>query len=652
MIMNSLNLDEVIQNINIPDIYEFSDNYITLSSGPMAGMSFDYRSSPIAVHLWPIIFGDPSRYESICLTSASQCGKTLCGITIPIIYLISILAESVIFAAPRLNLLQDKWMTEIYPMFRNNEYLSQYLLNRKSDVAPKLSTTNSYMFTNGTVIRLLSTQSSDRQKSSYTVKNCFITEYGGIKSVSTSEEADPIKQLLARTRSYQLLGKIFLMESTGTTTGGVVETSYQAGTRSEICCQCPNCNEWISPWRKDLVLNTDDYNLSYIQCPKCSFKIDDDIRSDIIKKTNLVSSNPVASSLSIKLSGFFNPFTNIQHLAKEEMELKSIEEKSPAYESKLKEVQNFIWGEAYEPKLDTIDMSLFDLGSDHFQIKEMKRGDIPEWTDKIILGMDIQLRVHFWTLTAWGIVNNKLKAHIIDYGIFNTRYEEEQNIRAKDVIVAEGIYNLVTSLKKQYRIDLILADIGYLFSSLIFFTNSHEKDWKIMGAHGVGNKGWRTKTEKYPSSGEFKELRPFEDGAVCYRVVDNLKYVRHTSSNERFYFMEMLRSGDLSLFNMSDPNGHQDFLKSLDSHFQIVDENGEVKWEKRKGSTDHHLDSAILTMTGYKVLNPTISFANKERYTSKSPSKQTIQNPTSHILTQQNKTVPVIRRNNVIFRRK
>ena len=626
----NLNFNNLINNIELPDIYQFAEQQIIIPSGPKAGLSFDISMSPLAQHLWPVLFtSDLTKYDTIVVTGPSQCGKTLTTI-IASIYIMTILGESVIFSAPNLSILFGKWQQEIFPMFSSSPYLKGYLLDRSNQIAPKLSTTGAYIFTNGSCLRLLSTQSSDRAKSSYTSRNILITEFGGVRPVTTSEEADPLKQLKARCRAYTNVGYRFLLESTGTTTGGLVEQYYQKGTKSEISCECPNCHEWISPWRKDFVLNRDNPKASYAACPKCQFHITEDIRNEIIKQTKAIAQNPNSNIYSMRMSGFLNRFTSIESLAKEELELQSLKEKSPAYESKLKEIQNFVWGEAYEPKIDTVDMSLFDLGPEKMINPKLKRGDIPEWTDKITLGIDVGLKVCFWTMTCWGIKDEKLIAHISDYGIYHTKYESEGNIRAKDDIVIEGLTDLITTLKHHYSIDLILADIGYLFSSLIFWTNSNEKNMRIIGAHGTALAGWRAKTERFPTSSEFKSIRDFEDGSVCYRVLDQMKYVRHTSHNERFYLTEMLRTGDLTLFELADPNGHHDFIKSLDSHFQVVDENGEIKWEKRSGSTDHHLDSAILTLTGYKVLNPTFQFANKERFTKEIENKkQTILTPQS-----------------------
>ena len=613
----NLNLNNVIDQIDIPSIFTFAEKEVIIASGPRADMGFDLSISPIATHLWPILFSnDLTRYDEIVITGPSQCGKTL-SLIIPMIYLLTIMGESVIFAAPNYQILADKWQTEVYPLIASSPNLRSYLLDRKNDVAPKLSTTNSYLFRNGTNIRLISTQSADRAKSSYTARNLVITEFGGVKSQSTSEETDPLRQLKARCRSFSNVGYRFVLESTGTTVGGIVEQHYQKGTRSEICGQCPHCHNWVSPWRKDFHFNIDNPEQSYFECPSCQGIIDEPLRQTMIRNTQLITTVPESNIFSMRLSGFFNHFSSIRNFAKEELELSTLVTGSSQHESKLKEIQNFVYGEPYTPPLDNIDLSLFDIGPDKLSSKDYHRGDVPEWKENIVLGIDVQLRYQFWTLTAWGHDpndENKLIGHIIDYGIDHTRYEEEQHLRAKDTIVIESLNNLIQNLKGHYEIDLILADIGYLFSSLIFWTNSHEKDYRILGAHGIGIKSWRTRSEKLPTTNEIKVIRPFEDGAVCYRIVDQMKYVRHASPSERFFLTEMLRTNELTLFSISDPTGHEDYIKSLDSHFQIVSEEGEIVWEKRKGSTDHHLDSAILTLTGYKILHPQYQFANKERY--------------------------------------
>lgn len=604
-------IERALEALETLSIYDFAAK-VEIMTGPKEGMMFDLDSSLIAKFVWPILFPDKDpehEYDEIIITGPSQCGKTL-SIMIPVAYMLGILGESVIFSAPVMSVVTSKWQSDIFPLFKHHPDLQGQLTGKNTEYAPLLQSTGSYQFSNQAFLRLISTQSGDRAKASFTSKNIVITEFGGISRVKSSEETDAIGQLKARTRAYGMK-KRFILESTGTTTQGLVELKYHNGTRSTIHSPCPSCKELITPLRDDFIL---DISKPYFKCPKCENKIFERNRQAMIRKADIYHQNNInATDFSFRLPAFFNQFVDIQQFAREEYELSQLNPHSVASENKKRELLNFLWGEPYEvPEAEMLDISLLEQPDDTYTSRDTIRTRIPEWVTQVVLGADIQLRRHYWTLCGWGIKDEQLTAHVIDYGIYETDYDSVKDEQTKDQLVAQSLIDFITEMRQNYKIDLILTDIGYLFSSLILTTNKYGKKMRWYGAHGQPT-GWRARSETYPTKSEYIVAQEFEDGQVAARKRDKAVYIRHESSMERYHLLELMRTGRYQLYTPNPSETHTEYITSLDSHFQVVSpETGEIKWDKRHGTSDHYLDSAILTLTAYKLLNPRFRFGAQE----------------------------------------
>ncbi len=601
-----LDIDRLYKSLDIPTIYDFAAR-TEIQTGPKEGHMFDLDSSLIAKNVWPVLFpSEPPKYlyDEVIITGPSQCGKTL-SVMIPVSYTIGVLAEDFIFSAPNMAVVTSKWQTDIFPIFKTHPMLRGLLTGKNKDIPPLLQSTGSYTFANRAMLRLISTQSSDRSKASFTSKNVIITEFGGISRVRSSEETDAIGQLKARTRAFGL-NKRFILESTGTTDKGIVEYKYQNGTRSTIVAPCPHCKEMITPLREHFILKDNPHFI----CPKCKGKIFEKNRQKMFKTATMIHLNKIdAPNFSFKLPAFFNQFTDIGQFAREEYELCCITPNSVSAENKKRELLNFLWGEPYElPDMESLDISIMDQPDDTYTSKDTIKTRVPSWVTQIVLGADIQLRRHYWTLTGWGKKDGQLTGHVIDYGIYETGYDQVKDEKTKDQLVSQSLIDFITEMRRNYKIDLILTDIGYLFSSLILTANQYGKKLKWYGAHGQPT-DWRAKREKYPASSEYKVIQEFEDGQIAARKRDKSIYIRHESAQERYHLLELIRIGRFQLYTPNPSETHTTYLTSLDSHFQAVDPaTGEIRWEKRHQTTDHYLDSAILTLTAYKLLNPTFRF--------------------------------------------
>ena len=607
-----LALDDVLRAARMPSIEEFAREHIMVQTGPWAGRPFQPEKSPIARHFWPVLFDeDLTRYEHYSITGPSQSGKTLSAVIIPIVYTLFCLQESVILASPLMEIAGSKFSEEIWPMLKSDPALSALLLARENQTPPRMShTMRTYHFRNATHLRIISTQSADKGKASFTTRNVYITEFGGARPVSTSEEADPIRQLIARTRAFTKVGTRFVMESTGSIEGGLVDRQVRAGTRGEICAPCPNCEEWISPWRRHFVLNRENPSASTVICPQCGFAIDEHMRQGMLRNTKLILANPDAPAFSMAMSGFFNQFTTLPLIAREEAELLHLGGAQRA--NKLRELSNFVWGEIYIPEDDALDLRLTDVSSVGDTLHA--RGVVPDWADHLTLGIDLHLRGHFWVLAAWGREHGRLRGHVVDYGFAATREEEDKHLKSRDVIMIEALNALMafhSGVTYRLPIGLTLVDIGYMFDSLLIYCGQKSREWRILGAKGSGGRQGTGRRAATLATRHVQVLQEGEDYQICLRRADRhrIAFVRHEVANERYYIQQMRRSEDLTLFASPDPKEHEEFSSHLDSHFQIANEHGEIVWQVRVGHPDHWLDAMILSATAWKILDKSVSFA-------------------------------------------
>jgi hypothetical protein len=612
----NFDLSDIIQNEEIMGIEDFSSKLI-LPEGPRKGFRFSPQDSVLAKHLWPYMFGEKKgNFNEFIITGPSQSGKSLVSFIIPSIYISYYQQENSILSSPTLTLIQKKFSQSIMEMILQNDFLRHRLLphtyHDKLKNPPKMSYNNpTFRFNNGASVSFISTQSSDKGKSSETCRNIFITEFGGVKRVSTSDEADAIEQLRARARSFISVGYRFVLESTQTTPKGMVANRYAEGCQAEIVSKCPKCEQLISPKRENLIVDKMEPMNSYVECPLCEFQIRDDHRKEMINNTDIVFHGESNSIFSIQQGGFFNPFYSLHHLVNEE--ITCMNAKDYKKESKERELQNFVWGEPFEDE-DRYELSIDSFLEDDDKMSQIishqyYARQIPEWVQKITVGMDAHLKEQYYTVVGWRVEKDKIRGHIIEYGRYKTRFEDDKDNKSQDLIITEALHQTVQQLKEKYdnKINIFLADIGHMFQSMLARVGKWEKSDKLIGA--IGLKG--RKEDAYGGNTQKSTCHfIFEHGSYRKDKATKHNFIEHDSNQERKYLQDAIRTGELKLFKPDNPNDHEQFLKSIYSHSQVFHEQKGFSWEAIKGTTDHYLDSAILTMTGLKILDTSISFAD------------------------------------------
>ena len=228
---------------------EFAEQEIVLPNGPHEGKRFSCDRQPFA----GVVFDElqSGRWRRYNFTGPQQSGKTLVALVIPLLYYVFELRQTVILGGPDEDTLADKWAEDILPVIEASAYAE--LLPKRGPGSRGGSPLPKVTFGNGVSIRFMSGRGSDKSRAGFTARFSLITETDGMDTPGpASRESDPVTQIQGRTDAYDERA-VNLQECTVSTEDGRTWTEHQAGTESRIATQCPECAEWVTPERDDLV---------------------------------------------------------------------------------------------------------------------------------------------------------------------------------------------------------------------------------------------------------------------------------------------------------------------------------------------------------------------------------------------------------------
>ena len=268
----------------------FAEQEIVIPSGPFEGLKFRADRQPFVRHWFDAV--DSGRYSELVITGPSQSGKTLVGFVIPLLYHLFEVGETVIAAVPDRDIAADKWEQDIEPVLARTRYRD---LLPSSGSGSKGGRSASIKFRNGTILRWMTAGGGDKSRAAFTSRVVCFTETDGFDiRTSTSTEADKIKQIEARTRSYPRDLRRIYKECTLTTDLGHTWQRYSQGTRSRILLPCPHCSECVAPERDDLVgwkgADSDEVarQASAFYCPSCGEQWDEEQRREANARSLIV----------------------------------------------------------------------------------------------------------------------------------------------------------------------------------------------------------------------------------------------------------------------------------------------------------------------------------------------------------------------------
>lgn len=434
-------------------------NWITeelvIPTGPYAGERFRFERQPIT-RLWVDAI-DSGEWSEFVFSGPSQSGKSLIGYVAPLLYHTCELGERAVFGVPIDEMAADKWESDIKPAMEASPRMRR-LLPRRGPGSSGGTIRERVTLSNGAVLKIMAAGGSDQSKAGYTARVVCVTEAAGFsESTETSTEADPLRQMKARQRSYPRMDRRLYVEGTKTIEEHLPCTLREQSSGSRIVAPCPHCGEFVSPGRDNLVgwktarTEIEAADFARWQCPSCSDLINDDDRlimlgdavllhrgQSIDKRGTITGERPQTTRLFFDYGSFHNAFLSAGDIAVDCWAADQIEPETPEREKAEKQLSQFVFGVAYLPPSHIANEK---LDSDRIAERRLQlpRGRAPADTLRIVLGADIGLRDCHWVAVA---LRECHSLHVVDYGIIDFPLREMSLRKAITAAVTDLIEQL------------------------------------------------------------------------------------------------------------------------------------------------------------------------------------------------------------------
>lgn len=568
---------------------------------------------------------DNPRWTKYAITGCVQSGKSTIGFVAVIMYYLFEYKEPVIVGVPTMKLGERKWMKEILPAIkasRFKEYLPQAGRGSKSGFAEEIH------FTNGAILTFMSGAGGDENRSSETARIVVITEADKIDAAGeASREADPIRQMAARAKSYKEEERRLFLECTVSIEKGRIWTTFQAGTASRIVCPCPYCEEYVTIERPHLMgwqqaeTAKEAHQLAHYACPNCGDPLSEADRIEMNQQAKLVHRGQtidrfgtIAGDLpDTDTFGFrWNCFNNTFMSAGEVGELEWNLVHGSDGDSAERELSQFYWVTPYKPPdFDNAPLDAEEVRR-RFADRRYTKGLIPDDVVSLTMAIDLGKRYFHWMLCAW---MSGFRGLIVDYGTYevpwkitsasgDTRVQAEKkaihaalcDFRDEMVLGKEWLTpsGLICSPRR------ILVDCAWHPDPVYQFIREKETDDRWLPAIGYGQSQERYKYYQEPkkNSAEVKLI------GEQYHVVWVPKHRSFRCDSNADHWKTQLfnacrtsagESGSIEFYYSTDRNEHVTLAKHFTAEepkeFFEEGKGAYVRWIKHR-KNNHYLDTA------------------------------------------------------------
>lgn len=246
------NFVDLTYSPTVRSMREFTEQEVRIPFGDFVNRRFRCDRQPYT-RLWFDAIDEASkpgsRINRFFATGPVQSGKTLACFIIPMLYHLFELRETVICAAPTLDMAREKWSKDVLPVINK--------MPKYGDCLPETGSGSRggknwdmIQFRHGPILKLMGGGGGDEQRSHFASRIVVITEVDKMDDVGeVSREADKISQLEARTESFKGRSRIY-GECTASIEEGRIWQEWSKGTQSTIVVPCPRCKKWVSPERE------------------------------------------------------------------------------------------------------------------------------------------------------------------------------------------------------------------------------------------------------------------------------------------------------------------------------------------------------------------------------------------------------------------
>lgn len=278
-------------------------------------------------------------------------------------------------------------------------------------------------------------------------------------------EANPLKLTEERTKNWWN-SKIVKVSTPTLKTGAIYQAYEKCDVRYDYYVPCPHCGHEQTFKMKNVTYPKNEdgtaditivRNAAYYECEKCKGRIDDRHKPSMLRAGQWKAQNKVAGkarSVGFHINSIYSPWLTFGSVAAEFLSCKD----DPAA------LMNFVnsWlGEPWEDKAAVLDSSkVLERKT------ELPESVVPDFTQLITAGVDVQKNRMYWTIRAWGA---KLTSQNIAHGIVET-WEDLEFIMNKRWPDTNG--------ELRWQVNLCAVDSGYDTETVYDFCLMNQ-DWAI-----------------------------------------------------------------------------------------------------------------------------------------------------------------------------
>lgn len=453
--------------------------------GPRRGR-FSFDSQPITRLFADAI--DSGQFAEIVCAGPSQSGKSLIGYVAPLLYHACELQENLVFGVPLEEMAGDKWEADLRPAMDASPELRRLLPERGAGSGGG-TIRDLVKLANGALLKIATAGGDDANKAGFTARVVCVTEAARFSQIGEhSVEADPLRQLRARQRSYPRENRRTYIEGTLTLENELPWTLRKSSTQSRIVVNCPNCGRWVRPGRACLVgwqnaaTEIEAAERATWTCPECRDPIDESQRraalidarlvhdgQSIDRRGDITGPGPQSSRLWFHYGAFHNVFLSAADLAVDCWVALQSPPDTPESESAQRELSQFVFADCYIPPkiVETVDATPDQIAQRRIKLP---RSILPDDVATVTIGVDCGEKTGYWLALA---TRSSQSAHIVDYGRFDVPLE----IGSADVALSQALAELWAQLSVGYAtgdgqrvgISAALVDSGFMPDSVFRF---------------------------------------------------------------------------------------------------------------------------------------------------------------------------------------
>jgi phage terminase large subunit GpA-like protein len=395
---------------------QFLERDVVIPDGKYKGLRFRADRQPV-INLW-IDAIDSGQFTEFYFTAPSQFGKTLIAFVGPLLWHTCERAENYVLGVPFADMAANKWELDVLPVMESSPNLRKLKpTSGAGSAGGKIK--DMVTLRNGVAIKLMSAGSQDTGKAGFTSRVLGVTEAARFSTAGESSvEADPLRQLRARQRSYEEHERCTYVEGTVTLETDLPWRIKPISTDSRILTPCPHCEDWIAPERDNLMgwedaksENEAGDKATWV-CPSCGLSIDEASRKQSLLQAKLIHSGqsvdrkgrvtgpePDTCRLFFRAAAFHNLFLSAASIARDEWRAKQIPEDSIERHSADRELCQFVHCLPYVEPMYADDLVL-DKKSIGARRLELPQHLLPSDTKWLTVGVDIGEKRCWWLALA------------------------------------------------------------------------------------------------------------------------------------------------------------------------------------------------------------------------------------------------------------